>query len=99
MTSIGLYMIQARSDVGVEWLETLGPEVLRGPFRSTSRPTSPRGLSSLLCKRPSFLGVAVAVVDGLQRKGQFPFTCVHVERAEVRAFSTSGRQERPGLSW
>jgi len=25
-----MYMIQARSDVGVEWLETLGPEVLRG---------------------------------------------------------------------
>jgi len=65
-----MYMIQARSDVGVEWLETLGPEVLRGPFRSTSRPTSPRGLSSLLCKRPSFLGVAVG--DGLQGKGAVP---------------------------
>src|SRR5882724_12491222 len=60
------------------WLDELAQEL-----------KSRTGLSSLLCKRPSFLGVAVVFGDGLQGKGAVPLP-LRPRRKELRYIMPAG---------
>ena len=53
----------------------------RGMRRFRTRSLT-KDLSSLLCKRPSFLGLLLQLLLGMgcKGRGQFPFPCVHVEK-------------------